>query len=109
MSTELHDLWRHQYNDCALETAPTSLEQARFVLCIHRGHGGECLQARTASAYIRSARHPQMSLGDPIGHLHNIDGSWSILGADGWCYDGEEYADLLEEQAIDRAHDILER
>ncbi|WP_406267393.1 hypothetical protein OH799_22250 [Nocardia sp. NBC_00881] len=53
MSTYLAwiDRWRAQHRDCTADIPPTSLEQARFVLKDHGGHGPCCLQYLTASAY----------------------------------------------------------
>jgi hypothetical protein len=36
-----------------------------------------------------------------------LDGSMSIVGEDGHFYTAEEHADLLEEQAVERAHELL--
>jgi hypothetical protein len=54
MSTYLAqvDLWRIQHRDCTADVPPTSLEQARFVLGDHAGHGPRCLQCLAAAAYI---------------------------------------------------------
>ncbi|MGW4717682.1 hypothetical protein [Nocardia sp. NPDC004260] len=44
-----------------------------------------------------------------IGYRESfIDGTVYIVGDDGYSYTAEEYADLLEEQATDRAHELLD-
>ncbi|MGO4616829.1 hypothetical protein AB4305_19870 [Nocardia sp. 2YAB30] len=51
-----------------------------------------------------------MANDEPIGYRESsIDGSLYVVGADGQSYTPEEYADHLEEQAIERAHTILDR
>lgn len=43
-----------------------------------------------------------------IGYYESlIDGTISIVDDDGHIYSREEYADLLEERAVDRARDML--
>ncbi|WP_159840232.1 hypothetical protein [Nocardia sp. CY41] len=44
-----------------------------------------------------------------IGYLESsIDGTVYIVGDDGYSYTAEEYADLLEDRAIDHAHELLD-
>ncbi|WP_327110027.1 hypothetical protein OHB12_19525 [Nocardia sp. NBC_01730] len=45
------DEWRTMHADCAAETPPTSLEEARFVLDLHASDGPRCLQYLVAAAY----------------------------------------------------------
>lgn len=49
-----------------------------------------------------------MEDGEPIAlGISLITGEWFVLGPDGWRYTREEYAQITEDQAIDRAHDLL--
>ncbi|UGT69871.1 hypothetical protein LTT66_06750 [Nocardia gipuzkoensis] len=43
--------WRYFHRNCFVEGAFRSLDQARFVLNTHSGHGPSCLQYLAASAY----------------------------------------------------------
>jgi hypothetical protein len=48
VSTVQIDLWRSRHRFCTMESAPMSVEEARFVLLEHSGHGGGCLQFAAA-------------------------------------------------------------
>jgi hypothetical protein len=42
--TRDYDLWRALHRDCAADPGPPTVDQARFVLTLHAGHGGHCHQ-----------------------------------------------------------------
>jgi hypothetical protein len=44
--------WRHYHRNCFAEGAFRSLDHADFVARVHGGHGPDCLQYLSASAYI---------------------------------------------------------
>jgi hypothetical protein len=47
--------WRVQHLHCLDESAPSSLDEARYVLASHSGHGPTCLQYLAADAYSHGA------------------------------------------------------
>jgi hypothetical protein len=47
---------------------------------------------------------------EPIGIMHShIDGTLSIIDADGWPYSPDEYADMLRETSDGRSLELLQR
>ncbi|MFJ4653821.1 hypothetical protein ACIP5Y_21350 [Nocardia sp. NPDC088792] len=46
----LKDLWGHRHRYCHDASLPMGLDEARFVLTAHAGHGHECLQFAAAMA-----------------------------------------------------------
>ncbi|MGO4617940.1 hypothetical protein AB4305_30545 [Nocardia sp. 2YAB30] len=47
---------------------------------------------------------------EPIGiRQSHIDGTWSIIGADGWPYSPEETAELLSDISGDQSLELLQR
>jgi hypothetical protein len=42
--------WAIQHADCTIEPYLMSLEQARFILTTHVGHGGTCMEYLAAMA-----------------------------------------------------------
>lgn len=44
--------WALQHQFCADEPRISSIDQARYVLAVHAGHGPTCMQTLAAGAYI---------------------------------------------------------